>query len=499
MAYVTDRDVSSAPAGEVAMVRLSKTTLVHVGAQGIISLAGFAATFSIAVLEGSDTLGQYAICVSLGGFLLIVPIQATAEAVKKRISEGRDERAFFGVGLLANGVLALALAGGILAVGAGLRTLDVPSAEIVTVVSTYDVEIAALVLASAGFRTVRGGLEGTKRVGTSGLLQALDRVLRTSSQVAALLAGYSVAALVAGHAVAMVTASLVGFWILGVGATRPTREHVRSVYNYAKYAWLGALRTRVFGWFDTFVLSFFVGASLVGIYEAAWGIAALLGVVSLAIRRTLFPEVSELSAQEDFGRIRSILEDGLAFSGIFAIPGFAGAAVVGQRALRFYSPEFGRGAGILVLLVCAYLAESYGSQFVSVLNAVDRPSLAYRVNLTFVLVSAVLTVSLTWAFGWYGAATATASASVFRTALGYRVLAGEIGAVPLPLGEVGRQVLASGVMAVVVFPLDPALPRSRGWTLAVIGVGAAVYVAVLLAISARVRGKCWTLLPVDGR
>lgn len=483
---------------EVLRVRLSKTTLVHVGAQVIISLAGFAATFAIAALEGSAALGQYAIAVSLGGFLLVVPMQATAEAVKKRISEGTDQRAFFGVGLLANGVLAVALAGGVLAVGVGLRTVDVPSAEIVTVVSTYDAEIAALVVASAAFRTVRGGLEGTKRVGTSGLLQALDRVLRTGGQVAAILAGYGVAVLVAGHAVAMVAASLVGFWIVGVGAARPTREHARSVYAYAKYAWLGTLRTRVFGWFDTFVLSFFVGASLVGIYEAAWGIAALLGIVSLAIRRTLFPEVSDLSTREDFGRIRSILEDGLAFSGVFAIPGLAGAAVVGQRVLRFYRPEFGRGAGILLLLVTAYLAESYGSQFVSVLNAVDRPSLAYRVNFAFVVVSVVLTVSLTWIFGWYGAATATASASLFRTALGYRVLASEIGSVPLPLGEVGRQVLASAVMAAVVLPLDPALPRGRVWTLAVVGVGAVVYVAVLVAVSGRVRGKTRALLPVGG-
>lgn len=474
-------------------MRLSKTTIVHFSGQVIVSLAGFGATFAIAVLEGSTVLGRYAIAVSLGAFLLVVPMQAVGEAIKKRISEGEHPESYFTVGVLTNLALAAAMAAGIVGIGIALRSVETPSPEIVTVVSTYDVEIALLVVTSAAFRTVRGGLEGTKRVGTSGLLQAAERVVRASVQVGVLLAGFSVAALVAGHGVALLVASVAGVWILGLRGRTPTREQFRSVYEYARYAWLGTLRTRVFGWFDTLVLSFFVSGSLVGIYEAAWGIAALLGIVSLAIRHTLFPEVSDLSARDDYAQLSSILEDGLVFSGIFAIPGLFGAAVIGQRVLRFYRPEFGQGAGILLLLICAYAAEAYGSQFVSVINAVDRPSLAYRINLVFILASIVLTTSLAWAFGWYGAAVATASASVLRGLLGYRILAREIGGVPVPIADIGRQVFAATVMAVAVFPMRSIVPSGRTGTLVLVGIGAALYVGTVLIVSKTVRDKTRSL------
>lgn len=479
-------------------MRLSKTTLVYFAGQAVVSLSGFAATFAIATLEGSSVLGRYSTAVSVGGFLLLVPMQAISEAVNKRISEGRDRESFFSVGVLANAGLGVGIALGVVALGAWLRAIEAPEAVIVNVLSEHGAAVAALLLASAAFRTVRGALEGTKRVGHSGLLQAIDRVLRTGFQILVLLAGFGVAALIAGHALALFLVTIVGVALLGLRLSVPDRSQFRSVFAYAKYAWLGTLRTRVFGWFDTFVLSFFVSASLVGIYEAAWGIAALLGIVSLAIKRTLFPEISDLSADDDYGEIKSILRDALVFSGIFTIPGLLGAAVIGQRILRFYSPEFGRGAGVLLLLICSYAAEAYGSQFVSTINAINKPSLAYRVNLLFILASVTLTVSLTWAFSWYGAAVATASASALRTVLGYRVLSREIGGIPSPLADVGRQVFAAILMAAVVNVVAPAVPPGRPGTLFLVGLGAAVYLVTLLGISGTVRDKTRTLLPVSG-
>jgi len=476
-------------------MRLGKATIVHFLGQTVVSLAGFAATFTIATLGGSATLGRYAIAVSLGSFLLIVPVQAVGSGVRKRMSEGIDPGAYLGVGVLVNGALAVTLCLGVLLTGWLLRAFDPIDAEITRILASYDTEIAGLVLVTAAYRTVREAIEGDKQVGRSGLLQGAERVLRTALQVAVLVVGYGVSALVVGHAVSVLVASAAGALMLSPRVSLPTREQVESVFSYARYAWLGTLQTRIYGWLDTFVLSFFVTASLVGVYEAAWGIASLLGIVSTAIRRTLFPEVSELSVREDFEQIETILEDGLVFSGIFVIPGLVGGAVIGQRVLRFYSPEFEQGAGILLILIAAYVSDVYGSQFVNVINGVDRPDLAYRINAAFIAVSLVLNVVLVWTVGWYGAAVATACSSLVRTLLAYASLERTIATVPLPVGEIGREVLAAVAMAVVLLPVAPLVPQGRPGTLLLVALGASVYVALLAGLSRRVRQKGVALAP----
>lgn len=470
-------------------MRLGKATIVHFAGQVLVSLAGFAATFAIAVLGGSSTLGRYAIAVSLGSFLLLVPVQAVGSGVRKRMSEGADPGAYLGVGVMVNGVLATGLCLGVLLTSYLLSVFGPIDSEITSLIVGYDTEIAALVLVTAAYRTVREAIEGDKQVGLSGLLQGGERVIRSMLQVGVLVAGYSVSALVLGHAVSVLVASVIGWVLLSPRVELPTREQIRSVFRYARYAWLGTLQTRIYGWLDTFVLSFFVTASLIGVYEAAWGIASLLGIVSTAIRRTLFPEVSELSVKAEFEQIETILEDGLVFSGIFVIPGLLGGAVIGQRVLRFYSPEFEQGAGILLILIAAYVADVYGSQFMNIINGVNRPDLAYRINAVFIVVSLLLNVTLIWAVGWYGAAIATACASLVRAALGYVGLKATIKSVPLPVGEIGREVLAAAAMATVLVPIEPFVPTDRVGTLFLVALGAVMYGVLLLALSSRVRQK----------
>lgn len=476
-------------------MRLGKTTIVNLVGQVIVSVSGFVATFAIAVLGGSSTLGTYAIAVSLGSFFLIIPAQAIERGTRKRMSERQDPGSFLGVGLLLNSLLAVGTAATILLVGWLLNTLSPASIEIVSVLTDHYVEIAVLVLASTAFRTVRGAIQGDKRVGESGLLLGGERVLRSVFQVTALVLGFGVGMLIVGHSLAVAIAAVAGYTLVTSSVERPTRAQIRSVLDYAKYAWLGTLRTRVYGWLDTFVLSFFVSASLIGIYEAAWGIATLLGIVGTAIRQTLFPEMSELSVADDYDQIRNILDDGLVFSGVFVIPGLLGSAVIGQRVLRFYSREFGQGAEILLILIGAYIANVYGSQFVNVLNAIDRPEIAYRVNGLFIAVSIVLNVSLVWAYGWYGAAVATAGSSAVRTGAAYASLRLVMDDVPLPFAEVGRQVLAAAGMAGLVYPVVTLVPPGRLGTILLVAYGAVVYLAFLFALSERVRHKSAALAP----
>lgn len=460
-------------------MRLGKTTALYFGTQVVLSVAGFAATFVIARLLGSAALGTYSVVLALM-FWGSIPGRAVASAVNKRVSEGSRPGEALGGGLALTAAVCLVVAVVVL-VGHGFvdRYVGAPVAPLV----------AALLCGNIVFRTLTEALNGQKRVSLSGGVTALERLLRTGAQVAFILLGYRVGGLVAGHTAALVVTSVAAFALFTVRPTLPSRDALVDLLSYARYSWLGTLQTVSFGWIDTTILAFFVVHSDIGIYEASWTLGSALMLAGVSIRRTLFPELSELGANADYDRVRHFLDEGLSFVGIIGVPGAFGALVLGDRILRLYKPEFARGATVFTVLVVAQLVAAFGQQLLSATNAIDRPDAAFRVNAAFIATNVVLNVVLISQFGWTGAAVATLLAAVLMSALAYVALARTLGDVPLPVGEVGRQVVAAAVMAVCVYAARPWLPVGNYATVAAAGGGAVIYGGCLLALSARTRQK----------
>ncbi|MFB6298527.1 MAG: polysaccharide biosynthesis C-terminal domain-containing protein [Salinirussus sp.] len=483
-------------------MRLGRTALADWLSRFVVSITGFVATFAIAVLLGTEALGTYSVIVAFGFWFLLLPMNATSTAMTKRISEGLDQGRFLGAGTILNVVAAILVAALVVVVGTALDPAGYGS-EFVSVFVDHGAELVLLILGSTLFLTVTGGLKGHKRVGTVGGLNAVERLFRTGGQVIVAVVGLGAAALAVAHVVSLVTVAAAGGLLL-VTIHRPAlpeRRHFLSILEYVRYGWLSTLQSRIFGWLDTIVLSLFVGAGLIGIYEAAWGIGSLLATASTSVRRTLFPEVSDLSTVEEFDQIRHVLDEGLVFSGIFVIPGLVGAAVIGERVLRFYRPEFARGHLVLVLLVVAYAGDAYGSQFLNVLNGIDRPDASYQINLLFIGSNVVLNVLLIASIGWVGAAIATAASSLLRMTFGYRKLGTILGDLTFPAREVGVEVVSAVMMGVCVLAVRDLVPDGRVGTLLLVGFGSVVYSVLLLTLAARIRRKvralCLSLLSGD--
>jgi O-antigen/teichoic acid export membrane protein len=202
--------------------------------------------------------------------------------------------------------------------------------------------------------------------------------------------------------------------------------------------------------------------------------------------------MSAMSAEEDPQTVARIVEQSLAFAGLILVPGLFGGALLGERILRIYGPEFPKGTTVLTILIVANLVMGYQTQFLNTLNAIDRPDLAFRVNLVFVGANIALNVGLIYLYGWTGAAVATTISVAISLVFAYRYT-DDIINFDVPVREISKQWFAGVLMTGVVYGglwvenTYGILGHNVAVVLILVTIGASVYFLTLLAISTEFR------------
>ncbi|WP_331233138.1 oligosaccharide flippase family protein [Natronorarus salvus] len=481
-------------------MRIGQTSFVLFNSKVITSALGFLATIYFARELGAGVLGIYFLVLGLVTWLEVVADPGISEAVTKRISEGghAGEYALSSLSLLLPSFL---IVSGVLVLGRSHLDAYVGRPALAVVVG--------LLAATLAYKLVAGLLKGNHLVHVYAGLSVVKSLGRTIAQVAAVFAGFGLVGLVTGYAFGYVLFCLFGLLGLSVRYRRPTKHSTRDLLAYARYAWLGGLRSRTFNWMDVVILGLFVPSSMIGVYGVAWNVAAFLKTFSNSISETLFPEMSRLAA-DDPRAVSELVEDALAYAGLILLPGLIGGAVIGDRLLAIYGSEFAAGATVLWLLIAACLLYAYQKQLVNTLNAIDRPDRAFRINAVFVGSNLLFNLVLVWRIGWVGAALATLVSAAISLGHAYLELYRLVG-FALPLGEIGRQAFAAGIMGGIVlltrhvvqgigpFGNDVFLITFLVFT------GAGVYFLSLFALSVRFRTTISRNVPtgllsyIDGR
>jgi len=464
---------------------LGRTSLLHFTTQVVKSVAGFFTTLVIARLLGASVLGTFAMATSLT-VILTIPANTISGTMNKRISERREPSAYFTSGTLV--ILILTVIISVALFVADPLVEDYFDAQVVEL-------LILLVAATSTYNIYTSILTGEKKVLSSGIINTTEQILRLVFQAGLIIAGFSLAGLFVGKIFSLVVATIVGVVISDLTAVRPARRHFRRIYDFGKYYWMNQIKGRSFSWMDVLILGFFVESTLIGIYEVSWTLSSTLILVSQSVQQTLFPEVSELGVTDDYDRVRHLVDEALVFVGIFGIPGFFGALVIGGELLTIYRPVFQQGHIILLLLIAARLLDAYAVQLTSVISALDSPEINFRISGVFAGVNVALNVFFVWQFGWLGAAVATLSAAVVELVLSYHYLVGIIDRVSVPRREITAQVGASVVMAGVVYACTWFVRLNNYTAVGLVFVGAGVYLILLVAASTRIRRKAWMLMP----
>lgn len=460
------------------------------GARVFTAVSGFLATLYFAHELGPALLGAYFLAIGVG-MLASVPSQALATAMAKRYSE-RETAAYIGAGAT--------LVGAMTAFAATLSTFLVPNLPFPATVSSWGV--AGIVAATGVYTLARSVLIGREAVGREAGVVTIERAARALVQVVLVMLGFGINGLLLGY---IVMRAIVGVAALGRHHAllgRPNREHIYSILRFGGYQCVQTIRTRAFNWTDTVILGLFVAPALIGIYEVAWALVSALALVSSSIQTAVYPRISDRLDEMDSAarkRVATLLQQSVGYSGVCAIPGVVGVAILAPPLLRLYGADFvATGATtVLVLLAGARLWMTYEDQFVSALSAINRPASSFRINLVFITSNVVLNLLLVTLIGWTGAALATFLSSAVALALSTIEIRSVLPELSLPTTDISHQTLAAVAMAgpLLIAESLGATHTATG-TVAVVGLGAATYSAVLATLSARVRQTFRSLNPV---
>lgn len=481
-------------------MKIGQTSVIVFLSKLLGSALGFLATLYFARELGAEVIGLYALVMTVVAWLILTGELGIGEAVIKRISEGKERGAYLTAAIV--WVLLLATAISIIVV-LGQSVLESYISEFDQYVALSVVWfVVVLIYVKLFYRIIFRTLKGERKVHIAGLLDPVNIGGKRLIQIGLVFAGYGLLGMLVGSILGGILVGLIGLFWVTIRPVWPGKHHFRSLFDYAKFSWLGSLKTRSFNDVDILLLGVFVPTALVGVYSIAWSIAKFLDLFGGAIKSAVFPEISYTSARESKQAAAGMLEDALAYTGLIAIPGLIGGLLLGERLLTLYGDEFVEGAAVLGLLIFAVLLYSYQKQLMGGLNGLDRPDLAFRINAVFIALNAILNVVLIRLYGIEGAAVATVFSAAVALVLSYYALSTLI-SFRIPYAELVRQWTAALAMGAVVFTvlevieLTEAVSHNALIVVGLVAMGAGIYFLTLLAISRKFRATVNRNLPVE--
>lgn len=467
-------------------MRIGQSSAINFASEVAASFLGFVATVYLARTLGPGPLGVYFVVLAVLIWLKVIGGFGVQTAVRKRMSEAGEDGPYLTAGMVLQLAIYLLI----------VLVLYVTAPYVTAYVRGVSVFVlAAILLVVLLLSFVTNTLDGAHLVHVSSLLKPLERLLRSGLQVGLVVLGFELGGLLFGYAVGALVAAAVGAFLAPVRPALPERRHFEELVSYARYSWLGTLSARAFASMDTLVLGLFVSSGLIGIYEISWSLASILAVFGTSIGRAMFPEISRLSSESDLSSVSGLVTDSIRYAGLLLIPGLVGVALLGNGILAVYGQEFSRGYLVLVVLVLARLIHIYAVPFTNTLNAIDRPDLAFRIDVSFIVTNVGLNLVLVYLYGWIGAAVATAVSATVAVMLGYSAV-DRLTGVTLPLGDLGRQWMAAIAMGIVIYVGEFFLPTTVPVTVALVGIGAGTYFMALYAISIDFRTTIRNNLPL---
>jgi O-antigen/teichoic acid export membrane protein len=297
-------------------------------------------------------------------------------------------------------------------------------------------------------------LKGELRVGETAVLNVARQAIWVGG--GALLIGYGLEteAIIYSLLVGLGIMLIWGWYKSSVTLERPTVSHARSLFDYGRYNVVSSIGGYFYSWMDVAIIGLFLTQAHVGAYEVAWRVTTVSILFSNAIAMTMFPQVSEWSADGAKERIESLIGVVMTPSLFFVIPAFFGTVVFSQEILQFvFGQEYTTATVVLIVLMGDKVFQAIQLVVGRSLQAINKPDLAAQATVVSVVSNGVLNVIFVLNFGILGAAVATVISSLLNDLLHLFYLRRHIH-IRLPYREIIECIFAASVMTGVLLILE---------------------------------------------
>lgn len=433
---------------------------------------GFFATMYFTHVAGAAAYGVFSTFLAYYGVFNLIGDGGFGGAAVKRISEGRDQNAYFTAFLFLRVALLAVSVTAVFALSDYFTAKGTPEMTPWLVLALF---------VGLFFSVASNGVYGEGRVGVNQTANLINNIFKVCVQVAAIYLGYGAAGLVGGFIAGMIVGGFFCIRYLGLRRARFTAVHLKHLFAFSFWIFLASSGSTVFSYADTILVSYFMNSADVGIYRVAFQFTTAATFTTLALQATLYPKISRWHADGAFDRIAPSLARAFTYSLLLAVPVAIGGWILGERLLYFfYGAGFAAGSQALIVLLLVQIVNVFMYLQTMCLNAIDRPRESFYATGTAAVVNILLDLALIPLIGILGAAVATLITMLVNAAIARHYLARQI-PVGLERGPVLHILLAVGAMTLVVLIYRLTVPLSNVFlVLGAVALGGIVYGLVLL-------------------
>lgn len=452
-----------------------RQALISVVANVGITIVGYIATVYIAHAAGAEVLGAYYLFLAYYSLAILGADGGIGGAAVKKISEGKDQDAYF----TAQALIRLVL-------------LVICVAVIVVLLSPFMRDFAGaglipwLILAlAAGSLSgiISTGVYGGGKIGALQVSELASNVVRVVAQMAAVYAGFSIAGMAGGFVAGLCAAMVINARFLHFRMAAFRWEQVRDMLPYAGWGFLTALAGILAAYADTVLVGYFLDSTEVGYYRAPMQLATLALFVSTSLSTSLFPRISRWFEEHEVEFIRHATARALSYSLVLAVPLVAGGLILAERLLYFlYGSPFIVATAAFSIILVAQIGIVTFSLDTMVLGALGQPRAIFILNAVSAILLVLLELIMIPTFGITGAAVALLITCIARAA-GARWFLSRHMHIDCEKRVIGNILVATVVMAVVITGFGVLLPIFHVAVLILtIAAGALVFFLVLFRL-----------------
>ncbi len=235
------------------------------------------------------------------------------------------------------------------------------------------------------------------------------------------------------YLVAVITATIVGFFILEKKVFPFCRDKIKSLFEvkekiaFALPLFFSAIFISVMTWTDTFFIGILRTTTEVGIYNAALPLATCLGIFISAFAPIFYPLIGELLAKGQKDKIHQVYETNMRWMFIFALPILILILVFPKIIITsIFGWQYESGYVALMILSLTYFTNILLGLTFETLVCFNKTKLIFWLNSGAVAVNIGLDLLLIPRYGIEGAALATGLAIVLRESIAFMVVKNEV-------------------------------------------------------------------------